>query len=1199
MLDRLLQWGAGGSASLSAEASSSSTPRPLSYLDSVQEDLHTRNLLFPDSQALSQNRNDQIFPLSTTPDTSGSSNVRAFDYSEEFELDVKDVRVIIMQDALGPTNASLLFDSHPGPDLVSASDRSPAYQDSKATMAAAGNDSLTQTTRPLVIQGETCQPRQGAFDRRTSNHGRSQSYSETDSQKAAREYREELAAFSSCIFGNSELMAYKGTSTKVHVVPSEFQADESAPSSIYGEGRTPIGLSQSYSSQPMSPNFRKGHNSGGGHSRRNKKRKVLITRLFPVSLAIDGADSGTQPSANCPRLDTTGFPFPSSAEESAAQPRQRRTPMYAVVLVVQIPPATFKNSSDLSTKSLFRRESGSYNDQDLFSSSYNSTKTGWNMSGFGVYADMEEAIVKEDKIDTLTEHWDVIMRTLNHLQSLVATTIHAMLKHADVASPDSFPCPMRPHTRSTSQVSFMSDRRGGELPRAKPLKSSTKLVYLWPNCLADDVGIGSEVSTARSRIITGLSAARVITGQGRWGIWRDEAIWTSKWAASSNRTAFFQSLLTGFLATHTDWIQALCGPLYSKRAALARQNRTEEDSSLPARTIIISDDKMAARRLVFLLSAFLPANQHACTADAHRASTPASAGGYSASPPMFAMPSLPSLPLRREDVLRHQMKYQNVSQQEYHTRSISQSARIWADPPQLVQGDIEGNVHHQRRASDFVSTHSMSLPMHGKVLVSRKSSAATTSTIMPESIAPHFTSAELRNSQRSRPGSTGSAATDDLKRSLRRGDRSRQVVDASHSLGSGRKWGGLIVGFWGSRRGELIDSIACSQGSAELRSPTKPSFGRTNRRSELIRESQEEPVYGSMAANRRGTDARDVHNPRFSFASFGGRRSFAQADRTPDPASAFVSPIKTSINPEDGVIDVEVPLPDYLTRFGTAIGSPSSSGYSSAPGFSSGFEGFEQTRFAIEGDLPQNTAGWLDGFHPDFVLQALPPQDNLMDKVKAAMRAEPTPAPKDPRVEVIAERWVNVSSVVIADTRSKAVTRIVYRRRVRSNAAPDRPVPNAFATFKSSALPLETRLEEDWLEETIRSGDETLSDAVNRVVCTTGDGKRANKASFADSSQSPGQVHESSAGHSTAHDALSEARGLAKPDFSAAPNAPRSQCKTVILSALEDMFREVVESRDGGPTDSKKNKRQEGPGHGGSILRDAVRDWVAALDAVE
>lgn len=1199
MLDRLLQWGAGGSASLSAEASNSSTPRPLSYLDSVQEDLHTRNLLFPDSQALSQNRNDQIFPLSTTPDASGSSNVRAFDYSEEFELDVKDVRVIIMQDALGPTNASLLFDSHPGPDLVSASDRSPACQDSKSAMAAAGNDSLTRTARPLVIQGETSQPRQGAFDRRTSNHGRSQSYSETDSQKAAREYREELAAFSSCIFGNSELMAYKGTSTKVHVVPSEFQANESAASSIYGDGRHSMGLSQSYSSQPMSPHSRKGHNSGGSHSRVNKKRKVLITRLFPVSLAIDGADSGTQPSAHYPRLDTTGFPFPSSSEESAAQPRQRRTPMYAVVLVVQIPPATFKNSSVLSTKSLFRRESGSYNDQDLFSSSFNSTKTGWNMSGFGAYADTEDAIVKEDKIDMLTEHWDVIMRTLNHLQSLVATTIHTMLKHADVTSPDTFPCPMRPHAKSTSQVSLMPDRRGGELPRAKPLKGSTKLVYLWSNCLADDVGIGSEVSTARSRIITGLSAARVITGQGRWGIWRDEAIWTSKWAASSNRTAFFQSLLTGFLATHTDWIQALCGPLYSKRAALARQNRNEEDSSLPARTIIISDDKMAARRLVFLLSAFLPANQHACIADAHRASTPASAGGYSASPPMFSMPALPSLPLRREDVLRHQMKYQNVSQQEYHTRSFSQSARIWAGPPQLGQGDVEGHVHHQRRASDFVSAHSMSLPMHGKVLVSRKSSAATTSTIMPESIAPHFSSVELHDSQRPRHGSTGSAAADDLKRSLRRGDRSIQGVDASQSLGSGRKWGGLIVGLWGSRRGELIDSIACSQGSAELRSPTKSSFGRTNRRSELIRESQEGSVYGNMAANRRGTDARDVHNPRFSFASFEGRRSFAQADRTPDPASAFVSPIKTTINPEDGVIDVEVPLPDYLTRFDTAIGSPSSSGYSSAPGFPSGFEGFEQTRFAIEGDLPQNTAGWLDGFHPDFVLQALPPQDNLMDKVKAAMRAEPTPAPTDPQVDVVAERWVNVSSVVIADTRSKAVTRIVYRRRVRSNAVPDRPVSNIYATFKSSALPMETRLEEDWLEETIRSGDETLSDAVNRVVCTTGDKKKANKASFAESSQSPGQVHESSAGHSTAHDALSEARGLAKPDFSAAPNAPRSQCKTVILSALEDMFREVVESRDGGPTDPKKNKRQEGLGHGGSILRDAVRDWVAALDAVE
>ncbi|KHN94194.1 uncharacterized protein MAM_07931 [Metarhizium album ARSEF 1941] len=1185
MLGRLLHLGSGGPATPTVEPSSNNASRPILSLESVQEDIHTRNLLFPDAHALYQHRNDQVFPLSTTPTTSGISTANAFDYSEDVELDVKDVRVVVMQDALGPANASLLFDSHPSSESVKNSDRSPARQEARRVPNSSRKGSLTQPERPLVIQSESPQRRQGAFDRRASIHSRSQSYHETESQRAAREYREELATFSSCIFGNSELMAYKGISTKVHVVPGETRTNDSATSSVFSDGKNSIGrssgrsskLSQSYSSQTVSPTIGNSHPFGGGPPRQSDRRKVLITRLFPVNLAADDSDSSVT-------NDTGSFPFPAHGDETShkkrnPQPKQRRTPMYALVLVVQIPKPSSRISSAVPTKSAFR-ESGSYQDQDLFPSSYNSAKTGWNlMSTSGTYGEAADSLDIEDRIDSLTRHWDIIMRTLTHLQSLVATTIHSMLRQADCASPGPYSAS---GSNFISRTPSMTERRGHDIPRAKPPKSTTKLVSLWPNCLADNVYIASEAGLARSRIVMGLSAARVVTGQGRWGIWRDEAIWTSKWAATIERTAFFHNLLTGFLATHTDWLHALCGPSYRRRAALARRNRNEEDLSLPARTIIISDDKMAARRLVFLLSAFLPANQQIPTARAHRPSTSASVGGYSNSPPTFIIPVL------REESLRRKINRRSGLRRTSHSRTASQSARKSSAVPQPSQIGLERN--HRRRASDAASIRTTNLPIPGTDPVTRKSSAATTTTVMPETTTPHFTSVQQRDNQRRpRPGSSGSVAADDLKRSLKRGDCSAQVGGVSRPPSSGLKWGNLINGFWGPRRRDSMDSGTYSQGSADLRSPVKAAFGRNDKLSEMVRESPEER-FGAATVD----SAQEVYAPRGSYG-LRGRESFTQADRTPDPTGAFESPVKTSINAEDGVIDVDVPFPEYITSFESAISSPSSSGYLSTPGLPSSLEAFEQTRFAIEGDLPLNAAGWLNRFHPDFALQALPPQDNLLDEVKASLRAEPSPPPTAAQINDLSERWVNVSSVMIANTTNDSIFRIIYRRLIKPKAQQDRPSGNVDSggntMLTPSILPDETQLEEEWIEEPIFTCDEALQDAVERVIHSNSDASKG--SSTASSSQTPSDFQGSMESDSTMPDTLSEATQLARPP---PLDAPRVQCKTVILSALEDMFRDVVDSRDTGHTgraSHRPNRNRQ------SILHDAVRAWVASMDAVE
>lgn len=1199
MLGRLLHLGTGGPPGTPAQAPNR-IPKPVSSLDSVQEDIHTRNLLFPDAHALYQHRNDQVFPLSSTPTTPGTSTANAFDFNGDVELDVRDVRVVIMQDSLGPSNISLLFDSHPAPATTPTTERPPVSQDTRRNPLSPRKGSVGgQSSRPVVIQGDASQttPRQGAFDRRSSLHGRCQSYVETDTQRAAREYREELATISSCIFGNSDLMSYKGTSTKVHMVPSDSRPPETSTNFV-GDGRSSIGrssarsskLSQSFSSQTVSPS-NVPMASPSIAARQNDKKKVLITRLFPVSLPVDDSDVNVTPQSRYSD-EGNGFPFPPTGEETTQkkkkpQPRQRRTPMYAVVLVVQLPPAPSTRLTSAAQSRSAHRESSSYNETDFFSSSYNSNRpSGWTM--VGEPSESSYSVDMEDRIDSLTQHWDIIMRTLTHLQSVVATTLGGMLRQVDVGSPGSLPTAT---SNLVGRTPSLTEGRGAETSRPKPPKSTTKLIYLLPNCLADDSNISTEVDIARNRIVMGLSASRVVTGQGRWGIWRDEARWTSKWAGTAGGDPFFYNLLTGFLATHTDWLQALCPPAYRRRLYIQQKNRSEEDLSLPARTIIVSEDKMAARRLVFLLSAFLPANQQLPTTRTHRPSTSSATGGFSHSPPTYVVPVL------REESLRRKINRRTGIRRASHSRTTSQSTRASAVPAQLAHLSMERG--HERRVSDAASIRTMNLPMSGGDMISRKSSAATTTTIVPETTVPHFaTMKRVDNYRRPRPDSSGSAAADDLKRSLQRGESSGHLSTAStDSRSQGSKWGSVISGLWSTRRRESTSMSTYSQGS-DPKSPMKPGFSQTDRLSQMVRETAllEEPQAVTTNKDpRQSTEFGAPYSPR-DFAEQ-PRESLAPPDRTPDPNGAYESPVKTSINADDGVIDVDVPFPDYITSFESAISSPSSSGYLSTPGLAGGLDSFEQAaRISVDGDLPLNAAGWLNRFHPDFSLQAIPPQDDLIDQVKASLRAEPSPAPIAPVGHDATERWVDVSCVLIADTTTNTITRICYRRLVKPRAPADRSgtghgASNSYSGSLStpSILPYETQLEEEWIEEPILRFDNHLAEAVDKIMSITSDTSKDNSSA---SSQTQSEIPVT---------AESEGPMGANPgEITVLPQTPlevpRVQCKTVVLSALEDTIRDVIDVKDKGEEPAKDNASHQVPR---DLLRSAVRGWLDNLDMNE
>jgi hypothetical protein len=319
--------------------------------------------------------------------------------------------------------------------------------------------------------------------------------------------------------------------------------------------------------------------------------------------------------------------------------------------------------------------------------------------------------------------------------------------------------------------------------------------------------------------------------------------------------------------------------------------------------------------------------------------------------------------------------------------------------------------------------------------------------------------------------------------------------------------------------------------------------------------------------------------------------------RIPDPSGAFESPVKTSINHDDGVIDVDVHFPDYLTSFETAVSSPSSSGYLSTPGLGSGLDSFEQfSRLAIDGDTPLNVAGWLQRYHPDFTLQAIPPQNDLLDQVRESLRAEPTPMlhPSLISEEWPMEQWIDVSSAIVADTTTFSIKRIRYRRLVKAKAMVDRSTSHLLHPYSSSIVtpalsPYEQPLEEKFEEEELVTLDEALIDAVEKVIAQTNDPSRGNSTTSSRSVSKRRGRSNSEASEPT----LDEVAPDVRLDFQ---EVPRVECKTVVLSALGSIVQDVADKREKENQDASQNISYQANREKESALRGAVRAWLESVE---
>lgn len=1038
-----------------------------------------------------------------------------------------------------------------------------------------------------------------------------------------------------CMFGNTQ-MNFRGNSNKIHIVPLESRSpDSNTTASSLHDASTSLGraeglrrrshLAKSYTPSNIPPELPR-TDSSDSISKEPRRRTIFITRTFSVALPSDEHDSSNVPTPT-PQSSLgkgNGFPFPratsaSGTPKSTQSSQAPRIPMFAITIILQLPvtstSSTMRPPSRPGSNKPFSHMSTSVPGHDSLGSSFDSERrAGWAFvdSNYGVDSFLSTSLNSDvdDRVDVIGQHWDVITRTLTSLQFIVQERILAHLKVADAASP-----PILQHPRAQTSRSNMKETN---------FQAPRRSLRLQPNALAFDQDIKKAVELAGNRVVCGMRIPRVMTGQGKWGVWREEARWLGRWAGRREENSFFFNLLTAFLGNHTEWLNLLGPKWHRKRHRDQQKSIAGENLTIPNRTVIVSPDKMAARRLIFLLSAFLPTN----TATMYdgtspmRPSTSASLRAYSQSPPTNMPPS-------RKQSLRRQINRRPRGKQSLTNMRLQPLVGNGTSLSTLesTNGRSDSGVaefqeapKHSRRSSAHSIRTSLIIPSMSDITTTTKSGTATMSTVAPQTTVPvaHFTLPRTKSSgplPEYRPESSDSLASTNLMHTLQRSGTGH-TSDLSTDSGNTSRWSGFMS-FWnGGRRDSSTDHSdflqSTDDGVGVASTGSRGSERPQSQLENMVQELSMDRVFGDVDAfdpsTTNASTTADNSPETYPIGSSSGVPASA-ARPIPERPRQFDSALKLSVNEKDGVIDVDIPLPD----FGSPLQSPLLGGYTSTSSQHGSSFG-ESSLFSMpycEPDQPVNAAGWLKQFHPDFAIQAIKPYPDVDRDIKRAMSAEPTPitSATTPTLEQgPLERWIDVCSALVADTRTFSIKRIRLRRLVKLIPTPTYQQPvmtpgisgipgrsqygNPYATSYGpvGTVMTEVHLQERFIEEQIVQFDVTLIDAIDRVLAQSGQGSRAQSASSSRSSSRRGR-RDTRSGSDAGHHL----------------EVAQTDCKGIIFDALETVVKDVTAERNM-KYDSKEETTEEkrlniNPGQNGlakptpnSSLREGIRRWLVEVE---
>jgi Folliculin-interacting protein N-terminus len=1102
-----------------AASSSSSANYPR---DSVVDEGYTRSLLYP----------DHAFPRDVPPYVPqiGAGRVGDFDDWSGLELDAsRDFRILIGQDALGDSEEPcVLFDTHPIPQPESPIDPAPrigSLQNPTHRRGGSTTSALKSPTSPLYFKPQQRASVSGP-NMLFATRNRSSTFSGASDEHDPRHIRssdskEETRTILNCAFGSS---AGAASGTKMHILSlgsgaKELPITPSSPGAVgnvspgYFRKRDPIARAHTSGLSGVRPSLHERSHSSSGH-RPKFTDAVLITKLFSVNLP---EPTDVQPS-NSSEVSLDGGETPSPVEHPVnnfsnkrKKPRAKKTPVFAIILVVQLPtsPSTFSRPSSragMHTPPI-------YSSVRSFHSSFNSHLSSPKLMSFVTPIDRGDP-----RVNALVEHWDIVDRTLTLLEHVSCPKILDHLKQVD-----SF---------SSALVSKPSK------PKEKTMQRTNQInLYLSPLALSSDPSLKETTMQAVQRIRRALRIPRVALGQGRWGLWNDELIRIARSYDGKEQKIFIVNLLTAFLGAHTAEWMALLAPSWYRRRRSVRQ-RTIDPDAINTRTVIVSNDRSIARRLIFLLSSFLAGDdriEHG--GDFYR-------GPGSSISLRNAILDSPSL---------------EVPTNTRQSRSPERHQSHNSDPPQ--EGLFISRGLH-RKPSDIHSIRSIPIPASD--LSVRKSSAATTSTVTPNPTTPvpHFSSGSGPDPCYFPDDSTATASLNKIWRNANRDSESSTVST---------KWGSFLSGFW---------SKESSASASESTAPSASSSVRVRTGSRL-----------DAMVNDLGDEESSV-TPGQAIES----------TQLTDSSASKALPVKLQVNADEGVIDVDIGIPGFLSSSNdSGLASPLIHNIRHVSSVAS-FDSLAPPKRHLSpraSSLQSRVAGFLPRFHPDYSLQAVragkPELPDLIEDIKGAMLSEPFPE------ELTTSGWVDVSTTIIANAQTASVNRLRLKRKVTRlsdhKEDSDRPVtPLAeLATAprpikRSSTAYSEFVHEEAFSYESVADPDPLLADAIERILS-----RDSNHASRSISPAPLAHSRQTSTGTQGNH------RGSNKHTLgdSRSPDGfSRGLSGNVIVGALEDMVKSInhdlTEERKGQNADTEGNERSSAKlGQSeDNALREGVRSWL-------
>lgn len=1195
-----LQSSVSGLRQLFSTAPSPHTPRGQRQLESVTEEAHTYDLLYPEGETLRQGQH-YAYPLRQADPSSAA--VAASSSDDRGGLDIqspRDVRIIIAQDANALSSQHrVLYDSHPPPPIPQA--RNSTFPEAsknghrkRGSLTGGGrsNDNVKESnTAPHTRQASFSQTAQSIFTAPTSplspvsefgglfsNAGRRNSTlrpatsdGETAQSRIAREGREATDALLDCMFGATGFPSI--SSTKLHIGPpkaldtesdkglSPIARDSPFPGA-FPKRRTPLTRSTTAADlQSLSTSTES--QDADLQPPRPTSSSILMTRLFSLdpkesTHSTQGTDEPAKLVRGLPRHESD-----HTGAQSKSKAKQLKTPTYAVAVLIQMP--IHRQRPPTPSMQHFLPQTPSLMGFTAINI-HSWPREGAQANGISLDSNRD--------IEYVIASWTILTRALSSLEIVARCKISDALVRQEA-----------PYLDFLFAEQSKAPDPGLGTKQHVPKPPTQRTLQLPAGVLQQCSVVQNFTDLTGKRIALALKTRRVIAGQPRWGIWREEARLVGVCVGGRDQNFFLFNLLTAFLGSHTEWLESLGPSRYRRRHAKLSNDANGEVSAIQHRTVIVSQDKMTARRLVFLLSAFLPGIHRKLTAEGQNQSDASwSTVGNSQSPPSGVL-------MQRRQSLRRTMNRKNGENRAIlsatpHARSVSFSGS------EVALGDdaaVEGLSiqHRSRRTSDARSIRSAALPISSNASMTRKSSTTTTATVKPEPVidptvipATHFsnhsTDTRIGTAAEPRPESSGTLASLSLKRTLSRSE-SNEHGNASSDSQSGSRWGSMISGFWSGRRAsstEDSDLLASSEEGLGISGVPKELSGRQSmsKLAQMVDEvdmngKAHRPLESNIATPPSPAGVRHLH-----FTSQAVDKASPPKD-IPDRQESDRFPLKLSIDRDDGVVDVDLP-PNF--SFSSSFGSTTSSPLA-VPTAASSFNDRQSLQGRLLNHDPPHkgsesavdVVGWLRRYHQDFALQAVRPYDTLKEDVKRSMRTEPTPAIATAtmsEVGDVASHWTEICTTLIADTTNFTVTRLCLRRK---NATSPHHQANALLESSTTGNPSE----EEITEEPIMDMDPTLIDAVERVLAQSGQSSRAVSRPPSPSRRSPSED---------------------KP----AVEVPRSECRKMVLGALEQVAKSVSAELSSG----SRVEKNVGRSHRGrenlptdSTLREGVRKWLNEL----